>query len=128
MLGGRAEPTADERGVRTPPDPRRRPHLPRLTRSGACVDPPAGGASGSVKTWVSQCLAAARAVSSGVVIVLDRDRLVEAAGLPGDVVFVDDWWSLRRAYERDGRRRAGDRVPLVVVISGDLASTPLPWD
>jgi len=81
-----------------------------------------------VNTWVSQCLAPARAVSSGFVVVLDRDRIVESASLPGDVVFVDDWWSLRCAYERHGRRRGDDQAPLAVVIGGDLASTPLPWD
>jgi hypothetical protein len=78
--------------------------------------------------WVSQCLAPARAVSSGLVVVLDRDRLVEPASLPHDVVFVEDWWSLRSAYERSGRRRPDDLAPLVVVIAGDLASSPLPWD
>lgn len=78
--------------------------------------------------WVSQCLAPARAVSSGVVVVLDRDGLVDQELLAGDVVLVDDWWSLRRAYERDGRRRPDDLAPLVIVVSGELASLPLPWD
>lgn len=81
-----------------------------------------------MNAWVSQCLAPARAVRSGVVLVLDRDRLVEPASLLGDVVLVEDWWSLRREYERGGRRRSDDLAPLVIVIGGDLASSPLPWD
>jgi hypothetical protein len=67
-------------------------------------------------------------VSSGVVLVLDRDGLVDSASLSGDVVVVDDWWSLRSLYERDGRRRPDDLPPLVIVISDDLASSSLPWD
>jgi hypothetical protein len=67
-------------------------------------------------------------VSSGVVLVLDRDRVVEPAALWGDVVFVEDWWSLRREYERGGRRRSQEMAPLVIVIVGEVASSPLPWD
>jgi hypothetical protein len=67
-------------------------------------------------------------VSSGLVVVLDRDRLVKPASLSGDVVFVEDWWSLRREYEHRGRRRSANIAPLVIVVSGDLASSPLPWD
>lgn len=81
-----------------------------------------------MNAWVSRCLADARSVRSGVVVVLDRDRLVDSSSLPGDVVFVKDWWSLRREYERGGRRRSDELVPLVIVIIGDLASAPLPWD
>lgn len=81
-----------------------------------------------MKTWVSQCLTPARGVTSGVVVVLDRDRLVEPALAPGEVVVVEDWWSLRCAYERDGRRRPDDLTPLAIVVSGDLATSPLPWD
>lgn len=61
-------------------------------------------------------------------VVLDRDLLVEPASLPGDVVIVEDWWSLRREYERSGRRRPDHLAPLVIVIVGNLASSPLPWD
>lgn len=61
-------------------------------------------------------------------VVLDRDRLVEPALVPGEVVVVEDWWSLRCAYERDGRRRPDDLTPLAIVASGDLATSPLPWD
>lgn len=81
-----------------------------------------------MNTWVSQCLTPARGVNSGVVVVLDRDRLVEPALVPGEVVVIEDWWSLRCAYERAGRRRPDDLTPLAIIVSGDLASSPLPWD
>lgn len=81
-----------------------------------------------MNAWVSRCLADARSVRSGVVVVLDRDRLVDSTLLPGDVVCVEDWWPLRREYERVGRRRSGDLAPLIILIIGDLASAPLPWD
>lgn len=61
-------------------------------------------------------------------VVLDRDRLVDPASLSGHVVAIEDWWTLRCEYERGGRRRASDLPPLVFVITGDLASAPLPWD
>ena len=41
---------------------------------------------------------------------------------------MEEWWALRREYERRGRRRSTDLSPLVIVIVGDLASDPLPWD
>lgn len=81
-----------------------------------------------MNTWVSQCLTPASGVRSGVVVVLDRDRLVEPALVPGEVVVIEDWWSLRCAYERYGRRRPDDLKPLAIVVRGDLASSPLPWD
>ncbi len=61
-------------------------------------------------------------------VVLDRDRLVEPALVPGEAIVVEDWWSLRCTYEHDGRRRPDDLTPLAIVVSGDLASSPLPWD
>lgn len=78
--------------------------------------------------WLSKRLAPARAVGSGVVVVLDRDRLVDPAWISGDVVLAGDWWSLRCLYERDGRRRTDALGPLTIVVVGDLASLPLPWD
>jgi hypothetical protein len=67
-------------------------------------------------------------VGCGVVVVLDLDGIVEPASLPGDVVVIENWWLLRRMYERDGRRRSVELAPLVMVIVGSLASSPLPWD
>lgn len=81
-----------------------------------------------MKAWLSRCLTVVHSVSSGVVVVLDRDRLVDPASLSGHVVTIADWWTLRCEYERDGRRRATDLPPLVCIITGDLASEPLPWD
>ncbi|MEX2548416.1 MAG: BREX-3 system phosphatase PglZ [Chloroflexota bacterium] len=81
-----------------------------------------------MNAFVSQRLAPVRSAMRGVVIVLDRDRVVEPESLPGVVVVAEDWWALRREYERNGRRRPSDRPPLVIVIVGDLALKPLPWD
>ena len=81
-----------------------------------------------MNTWLSHRLAPARAVRSGVVLVVDCDQLVEPALLQGDVVAIEDWWSLRRVYELDGRHRSEEIAPLIFVISGDLIASPLPWD
>lgn len=81
-----------------------------------------------MKGWLSRRLTVVRSVSSGVVAVLDRDHLVDPGSLSGDVVTISDWWTLRCEYERGGRRRASDLPPLVCLVTGDLASEPLPWD
>lgn len=81
-----------------------------------------------MNVWLARALAAVRSVTSGVVVVLDRDRLVSPGLLPGEVSFVQDWWGLRSTYERGGRRRSSDLSPLVIVVVGQQAAQPLPWD
>jgi PglZ domain len=67
-------------------------------------------------------------VHRGVVIVLDPHGLVEVGELVGDVAEIRDWWGLRAAYERTGRRRRSDAGPLCLVMSGGFAEEVLPWD
>jgi hypothetical protein len=77
--------------------------------------------------WLVGQLASIRGVS-GVVIVLDQEGLVDPGALDGDVHVTEDWWALRAAYERHGRRRDNDAPPLVLVVRGPLVAGALPWD
>lgn len=78
--------------------------------------------------WLDQTLRPLRSVAAGVAVVLDEDQVVNAQALAGEVVEVDDWWALRRAYERLGRRRDVALEPLVLLVQGGLATRALPWD
>jgi hypothetical protein len=80
-----------------------------------------------MNSWVADRLAPIRD-ARGVVIVLDRDELVDSSGLDGQVHVVHDCWALRTIYERHGRRRGDVLPPLVLVVRGPLAAEALPWD
>src|SRR5690242_5637327 len=77
--------------------------------------------------WLATHLAAIRDVS-GVIVILDQDRLVDPGALDGHVHVIEDWWTLRAVYERHGRRRDDDVPPLVLLVRGLLATESLPWD
>lgn len=59
---------------------------------------------------------------------LDPDGAVDDALLAGSVTTVGDWWALRSAYERRGRRRADGLSRVVLVLRGAVAAAPLPFD
>jgi len=81
-----------------------------------------------VSYWLRRKLTAAVSTHIGVTIVLDPDGIVDLAELPGDVAEVHDWWWLRAAYERRGRRRLASAGRFTIVVRGRLATEPLPWD
>jgi PglZ domain-containing protein len=78
--------------------------------------------------WVARQLAPIRDISRGVVVILDQDGLVDPGALDGQVHVIEDWWALRAVYERHGRRRDDEIPPLVLLVSGPLATEALPWD
>jgi len=78
--------------------------------------------------WQTSSLAARDKPLGGLVVVFDPDRVFSAESAPMEVVTVEDWWQLRAAYERTGRRRRPDDRPLLLHLRGDLAQRPLPWD
>lgn len=80
-----------------------------------------------MNNWVARQLASIRGIG-GVVIILDRDGLVEASAVDGQVHVIEDWWTLRTIYERHGRRRDNLAPPLVFVVRGPFATEALPWD
>ncbi len=66
-----------------------------------------------------------------VIVALDADGWIDPAEVPSaETAFAEDWWSLRRIWERDGRRRSVDRPPLLIVVSDPELQRPeqLPWD
>lgn len=78
--------------------------------------------------WLERALAAVAATPAGVALVLDPDAIVDLEAMDGEVATVGDWWALRSAYERSGRRRSGEASRVVVVVHGALAAAPLPFD
>jgi hypothetical protein len=78
--------------------------------------------------WSDRALRALSEVAHGVAVVLDADEVVDVPELPGEVAQVRDWWALRTAYERSGRRRDPRSQLLVLLVRGPLAARPLPWD
>jgi len=80
--------------------------------------------------WVARLLDPALA-SGRVVVALDADRWLDPAEVSdAEVVPVDDWWALRRAWERAGKYRGADARPLLIVITDATLGRPeyLPWD
>lgn len=77
--------------------------------------------------WVAGQLVPIRSLN-GVVVILDQEGLVDPRALDGDVRVTEDWWALRAAYERHGRRRGGRQPSLVLLVRGPLAAEALPWD
>lgn len=78
--------------------------------------------------WLDRALEPARSARSGVVVVLDRDGVVNLSSLVGEVIEVNDWWGLRSTYERQGRRRTADLGPLGIVVRDQAAELAIPWD
>lgn len=78
--------------------------------------------------WTRRQLAPVRAATCGVTVVIDPDSLVSLTDLSGQVEVVNDWWSLRAIYERDGRRRADESPPLVLIIRPPMSASDVPWD
>jgi hypothetical protein len=87
-----------------------------------------------VSTWRHDQLARLRQVrDGGFAVVLDPEGIVAGQDVLSvltsvEIVRVDDWWTLRRCYERGARRRPADALPLVIVAAGDLGTQTLPWD
>lgn len=79
-----------------------------------------------MRKWLERMLLPIANVHRGVVIVLDPDGLVDVGELVCDVEEISDWWGLRAAYERTGRRPDAGRLCLVV--RGEFAAEVLPWD
>lgn len=77
--------------------------------------------------WLRRALAKVESSPAGVALVLDTDEIVDLTALRGNVTEVNDWWGLRAVYERCGRRHV-DTGWLTIVVRGQLASEPLPWD
>lgn len=80
-----------------------------------------------MSNWVARQLAPIHRVG-GVVIIRDRDGLVEERAVDGQVHVIEDWWTLRTTYESLGRRRDNMTPPLVLAVQGPLATETLPWD
>lgn len=78
--------------------------------------------------WLQAVLAPLGPSGPGLSVVLDRDDVVDPADLPGTVAVCHDWWSLRCGYERAGRRQAPGGGAVVLLVVGDFAPGPLPWD
>lgn len=80
--------------------------------------------------WAEQQLAAViRQHGSGVILAIDPDELLDNAAMSdAAIIIVDDWWQLRSAYERDGRRRPVNAPPLVFVLRPPLTAEDIPWD
>lgn len=78
--------------------------------------------------WLSGRLAPIAGASSGLAVVMDRDGILDPDELPGRVEPTDDWWSLRAAYERHGRRRDPGNGLLVLLVRGPIATEAIPWD
>jgi len=81
-----------------------------------------------VTPWLQRTLAPLATSHQGVALVLDPDGIVDVTSLDGEVVEVDDWWTMRCVYERSGRRRGVGSGRLVLVVRGAIASEPLPYD
>lgn len=78
--------------------------------------------------WLSGQLAPITGASNGVAVVMDPDGILDPRELPGRVEPLEDWWALRAAYERDGRRRDPGAELLVLLIRGPFATEAIPWD
>lgn len=80
--------------------------------------------------WAERQLAVViRQHGSGVILAIDPDELIDEATLSdAAITVVDDWWQLRSAYERDGRRRPVNAPPLILVLRPPLTSEDIPWD
>lgn len=82
----------------------------------------------NTSAWLDRRLAPISDLSAGLGIILDPDRIIYPESFPRQMVVVQDWWALRIAYERHVRRRPAEAGPLVMGVSGPLASQALPWD
>ncbi|HLH69444.1 MAG TPA: hypothetical protein VKY90_10525 [Candidatus Dormibacteraeota bacterium] len=82
--------------------------------------------------WLEEQLEPLRASARTVAVVLDPDHAVSARDLEllGAVAEAADWWSLRRVYEHQGRRRPSDDPKLLILVHSADYRQPrdLPFD
>lgn len=83
-----------------------------------------------MKRWLQEQLAHLR-VSAGVVVVIDPDRLLQAPdfGLETDIYEAEDWFSLRRIYEYQGKDGSEGQPVTIHLVSNDFSDPrDLPYD
>jgi hypothetical protein len=81
-----------------------------------------------VNEWTHRKLASVDAMTSGMVLVVDQDSLVSPTELSDQAEVANDWWSLRAAYERHGRRRPHTAPPLILILRPPIGMNDVPWD
>jgi hypothetical protein len=84
-----------------------------------------------MRGWVAEQLAILTTQPARVAVVLDPERLLAAGELTdvGQVVCAEDWLTLRRTWERGGRRRPPGAERLVIhLLDGTREPCQLPWD
>jgi hypothetical protein len=90
-----------------------------------------GSGEHRMRRWVAERLAILTTQPTRAAVVLDPERLLVAGELMhmGEVVCAGDWLSLRREWERSGRRRPPGEERLVIhLLDGTREPRQLPWD